>query len=227
MQSITAVIDATTPNLVKVTINEDGIELNKTIEYDEFAKIFIKRVDTQRIHVGKLPKNTIDLIVSPRTESLNGKIAVFVPASMIFMPFLISNKKMDLMLPFPSLIFIYEIAQGKLVESKVYACKEKTLGAVNKDTELFNYPYGNVSPSSGQICWGGNVIHTLDRFAEIDTLTTVFFSAPMNMDLYQKSISNSSGLDLPTFLDAVKEKKNFPAKYLVPTKLTFGTYFNN
>jgi len=91
--------------------------------------------------------------------------------------------KLKYKIPFPALVFIFEMHNKILHESWCFATKEPLW---KPSVELHLFPFGNVHPD-GKICWGSGNIKSDEEYsaANVSTLVEKFIKAPFNTDLSQ------------------------------------------
>ncbi len=128
------------------------------------------------------------------------------------------EKLMHAMIPFPALVFKLRVYQGIKQSFSCYAKKEG-------DTNLYRYPFGNVS-LSGDVCMGS--IATKDitpRRIEED-----FFLGETNNDYYTGDKKCGCDWSQEKLIRELKEKDSYPDNWLVDagvelkTLLDFGRY---
>lgn len=118
-------------------------------------------------------------------------------------------------LPMPDTLFLFRVQKEsdleiKLIEAAVFAMKGPWNGG---DTQLFDFPYGNVFDDR-TICWGDYNVK-LSQFHHLDMVTEMFFDTPFNTDLagvYDDGTDECE--NLVDFWESVKEKETFPLERL-------------
>lgn len=210
------------PSHVNVSMTNGVIKKNKYVHTEDVIKILNSNTDilTRTIRTGKMPRGFVDSNMD--FDSLSGKVAVFVPAAIRRMDF--NGEKA--MIPFPSLILVYQFRKRKHYKTLAFAVKESSIEQIRNTTILYNYPFGNVSPGTGDVCWGNNRHEELVNISDINIYTDKFLNSSTNKDLYQVGISNASKKEEPVFLNdlqkQVEKDKNvvFNPDYLVQTTHT-------
>ena len=219
---ITAVFDDTNTSLVSVTIDNNGIKKTKSLHFSDFVKLLGKSeriVENQYTHLGQMPDGYIDGYISS-TEDMTGRIAIFVPAAIQRMAY--ENGKDSILVPYPSLILIFSFKKGKLEKTCAFSTKAQKITQIHGDTVLYRYPYGNVSPMSGAVCWGQNRFNAIQSWQEINQLVNQFITSPTNSDLYQAGTSTSLKVDLIELLRIQSSKSYFDEDILITTKRTLA-----
>lgn len=208
-------------NTVEATLTDvDGCKITKRITRDEFIKVLMLENEVWE-DIPRLPMGTAK---TKWLDEKNYRIAIYVPGDV--RPTIFLKKEKPLMIPFPNLIFYFDIKNGTKRQSYVFSVKEEFAG-LKDETKLYNFPYGNVSPGSGNICWGGNTLGTINAPLLLEKMIGLFFDAPMNTDLYQPGISSKEDLPLELLLTTVNGEDRFDKELLVPTGHTIGSLFKD
>lgn len=108
-----------------------------------------------------------------------------------------------------------------ITEMKIYAVEDNKQSITN-DTELYYFPYPNVNPSSGIVCWGANERIELNSLVELERAFVWFVSAPFGEDYGVRTtlgINNFRGL-----ITKIKDKP-FNDDWLIPVGKRFGDIF--
>lgn len=118
-------------------------------------------------------------------------------------------------IPFPRLVFGFELMQrdGKHDITKVMLGALEDQCLPNEDSEVFFYPYTNVT-SDFTVCWGGSQLPSLDRVSQLSTIPELFFNSP-NSDCYYSS-ANVSNKPYRELVESLKGEE-FPDAYLKKT----------
>lgn len=203
----------------KITVQDTIDILNSSAEIDHTCRI------------GKMPEGFLDAEFD--FSSLSGKVAVYVPKHTQLTDF--NGEKA--MVPFPNLILMYKYSKGVHQGTAAFATVENNIRRINDNTILYNYPFGNVTPGTGKVCWGSNRHEPIERISEVNIFTDKFLNSSTNSDLYQVGVSNSSKKELSVFLHSLAKKHEkesedgkeyiFEDKLLVPTINTFDSAFAN
>lgn len=140
----------------------------------------------------------------------------FIPAESRFMNVL--GEKC--ILPYPSVIFAMTAENGRLTSSKCYAVKEKNTGELRMNSALYSFPFGNVQPGSGHICWGNNKLPQLGTYTDMREAVTMFFCSESNKDYVRAGETFKGYKSFEDYLRALKKMDKFPQKALVETNRT-------
>ncbi len=206
-------LDLENPSVVKVVLDgqDDFAGLCKTISREDYVRLISRKSDGEpvRTHIPRLPQGTLDLEWG---DEKNYSLSVYVPADVRPTSYLKESNSQ--MLPFPNLIFYFEVHQGMIVDSRVFATRD-SYRAVGKDTKLCHFPYGNVYPE-GAICWGSNqgVQNVQNGIKGIEKVIGIFFNGIMNNDLYNSSKTKLKKNSLEELLSDMVEKDSFPSDIL-------------
>jgi hypothetical protein len=120
---------------------------------------------------------------------------------------------------FPRLIFGYRLQGAKFRSMLLLAVKD--VGKIHADTELFKFPYANVS--NGRVCLGGNVIPPIQEISQVATYHNLFFAAPSSNCYYSNGRNESGIQDLRELYSKMKDQ-DFPEEWLSPEKMTFDQF---
>lgn len=120
-------------------------------------------------------------------------------------------------IPFPTTIFCFAVENGR------FRSEDSTCFAVNKKEEICCYPFGNVW-SGGGICWGANKFPQIQALKDINVVTTMFFDAGTNSDLYRSDFTTGKYESLTQLYKELEKQKTFPDKLLVKTGDTLDTF---
>ena len=207
---------------VKITTVE-GATIRKNISTESFLQMIKAAidddVDLSSCRWGGVPEGLIDISF----HSKGNFIALTqVPAGVYLVDY--CNNKYSI--PFPSLLFYTKVLNGRVTSSKVFAVKEDR---VTKNTELYNYPFGNVH-ENGNICWGSNQLPNINMPLELNIIPRLFLSAPTNSDLWRADKRlNLEGVEpiLSKVYEHLNGKEKFPLNVLIKTKYSIDALFKN
>lgn len=118
-------------------------------------------------------------------------------------------------LPYPSCIFYISAASGVLLNSSCFAVKEKGIEELREDTQLYAFPFGNVYPANGSICWGSNNMKGLNSYEDLRTAIIKFYSSESNSDYVSVGKSFRGARNYNEFLKKLRKRKDFPDDSLV------------
>lgn len=176
---LTCTVDLDNQRNVEMVLEYDGKKDKKVVRYDDFLSIVNdKEVYTITASIPKLPENTLQINWA---EESTYDIAVFVPKAKRFVCFL----DQEMSVCYPHLLFKFRIKAGRMQESLAFAVKDD-FDRLNKSSELFNYPYGNVSYGGGNICWGSNAIPEIREPYDLNKMLWMFFSSNTNNHLWSR-----------------------------------------
>lgn len=215
---ITAVFSDKAESLVQLLIEEDsGIASKKNIRLSEFKSILELSYEAKSnmLPIGKLPKGYYDGFLSAGDE-LSYSMAVFAKSDMRYI-----NYYDELFyVPFPALMFKFEVKKGNVTVSEVFAMDTDQPSETSK---LYHYPYGNVY-RNGAICWGSNALGPVLYKKDLDNLITCFFCSGTNDDLFKSDRYQTQR----EFLMYMKGRKVFPKDLLAenPTYTCVGKMLN-
>ncbi|WP_193774770.1 hypothetical protein [Vallitalea guaymasensis] len=195
MRTIQLTLEEGSPT-VDVTIKHtDGIIKKKINHYQLSELLNISTSDDYRT-IGHLPDGYVNGQIGKLGDfkcivSYKGKRLLF------------NYYDIEYLIPFPSCVFYFKCKNQKLISSKVFTFKTKS---ILKTSKLYTYPFGNVY-SNGDICWGGNLLPNLTTLKDIDDVVRLFFCSKTNNDLY--NINNTK----------LKKSQDKLIKYLVGKKI--------
>lgn len=87
--------------------------------------------------------------------------------------------------PFPSLLFYFESENGHLSDTYVFAARIKDCSELGTDTRLYAFPFGNVEPRGGKVCWGDTKHPHIQGISDFQGVISSFFGSEVNDDYYQ------------------------------------------
>ena len=212
---MSSTIDLDNPDTVKVQIDGQGelASLCKTICRDDFIRLLSRKDDgVVKTRIPRLPQGTVDVAWANKD---NYSISIFVPAEK--RPTAYMREENSHLLPYPNLLFYFEVGQGVMLTSRVFAVRDN-YWAIGEDTELCYFPYGNVY-SDGKICWGSNdsIANLKDGVKGLERVIGVFFNGIMNNDLYSRDKTRYQKDSLERLLSDMVLLDSFPAEMLSGT----------
>lgn len=161
----------------------------------------------------ELPENSVFFDLYPGTTN-HYRIGIFLPAKKRMINFF-SN--IDT-IPFPSLLFVFEVEDGSSISNKVFAM---TASSYSPKAKRFHYPFGNVY-NDGKICFGNNVLPKIETAADTGKIVAAFMGSETNNDLWgYSSVSKLCIDEVKTqngLISSLKSKETFPAEYLIESK---------
>lgn len=194
--------------------SDDGEVKKKVISFRTYVE-YINSIATENngIRLGRMPRGFFDGSI---VDNKNYKVVVVIPKQRT--PLFYSDTHFEV--PYPDLAFFYQVEKGKVTYSKVFALK-----TVTEESMLYHYPYTNVY-DDGRICWGCNHLPECNSLADVDMLTSLFFSAKCNDDLFtpRKMLRNCDMYtgNVRAYLQKVSENDAFPEEFLLETGKTLG-----
>lgn len=216
---------------VAVITEKNGRKFRKEITVDSFiegviAAKSIKKTDFEPIF-GEMyiKKRDMELIQTIQTSESGYIYIIKKEASK--MPLAFSKEVFYEEIGFPSLLFAIKTFNNRFIAVYVVAIKSGI--DVNNDTDLYCYPFSNVSnntSSSNRMCIGANRIdlNYKNRNNLFNTIDFIF-SMPNNMDYYNKN-NNSKKLDFGE-LCAYLNNKSFEDSLLVSRNMKYNQWIKN
>ena len=201
---------------------DDGTQKTKTISYDDFAAGVAKGVRQEGFTLGLLPEGTVWFSVNANST----KLAVRIKAKKRQLTY--ARRGEDALfveVPYPDLILVLNIKEKAVCPEECFALSAKT-GQLREDTELYVFPFGNVS-TNGHVCMGGNHLAFTGGLAEaVEAGLQGFFYSPYNGDYYQPCSHISTGDSLGDALKKLSGMLTFPEEWLVPAKRNLKDILN-
>ncbi|KGP81956.1 MULTISPECIES: hypothetical protein [Paenibacillus] len=116
----------------------------------------------------------------------------------------------------PHLLFVYliDMKSRRVDQMFCFAVKQSR---ISSDTELFKYPYANVT--NGSVCMGGNSLPTITDINQCATLHNLFFGSP-STNCYFDGHRNTSGITELRELYSKMQDTDFPDAWLLTEKIT-------
>lgn len=194
---------------------DDGSVIEKTISLKDLKEAFQEKPASVYYRPAAL-FNDYSQIIEPGL--LVGKKSFSVVSGIFFLP---EGKRYmnfageKFLITFPSLAFYLKTLNGKIIESRLFALKEATFEKLSLKSILYAFPFGNVEPNEGKICWGSNRITELWDYGGLRTAIEIFFASESNMDYVHKGKNFKGYNTYRHFLDDLKEKERFPKKVLI------------
>lgn len=198
---------------IKYINTEDLITLLKSAQLNE-KRSRVKSV--KKWETGILPSsNDVTMLYVGETYEGNKKVIFKKEAcNHDFVVYENTYEKIGL----PIMIFSLTITpNNKISFGEVYCTKESF---ITEETELYKYPFPNVSSSNGSICFGGNTrIKALEvnNLYDLHSFPSKFFTMPTTHEFSTKYDSN---LALRPFLESLQNKP-FDNYYLIPSGKKF------
>ena len=204
-------------------VDDDGVVEAKYIDIKDLLKVLSGATNSDTVihRIGKLPQYYYDGAINRDGGKLSGKIILIVPKGI--RPTIYEDTKYEI--PFPTMLFYFVISDGRVSVTKVYALKGKSY---KEDTVLYNYPFGNVSLHSHQVCWGSNLLPDVKELPSLNVICSLFYNSASNNDYYTPRESTTWDYsNLREVYEKIKSRKEFPERVLVPVKnATIGKLVN-
>lgn len=205
-------------------IDDDNAVFEKEVRLDDLIATF--RSETTEEHYYPVPKilrqtllkekpNIEGLVIGIRNSSLV-KGLFFIPAGIRYLNF--AGEQFSL--PYPSILMYLVAYAGSLHSSYCYTVKEQTLEGLTDETQIYAFPFGNVCPKTGKICWGNNSMTSLWEFRDLHNAVIRFFSSESNSDYVHPGESYVAGRSksYPDLLRKLSTLKKFPNRILIPSR---------
>lgn len=214
-----ALLEKETGSKVVITIRDhglptmeefhDGVSLGSgCYTHEGIARAIIHSLDYEAIRTPILPRNTIYYSEGPSKRN----VFIEIPPhrrNVLYHTAKIKN------VPFPRLIFGFELTlrneKMAITDVKIAALEDQIIP--NEDSLVYYYPYTNVQ-NTFSVCWGGQMLPSIERVSQLSTFPELFFNSP-NSDCYyhDANISKMKYRELVTQIQG----KSFPDEYLKPT----------
>lgn len=197
----------------------DGVFIGRgTYTHEDYAAAVLQSIDFQTSETPLLPRNTILFCDGPVYK----RIFMEIPAhrrTVYYHEAVIED------IPYPTLIFgiSVKLVQEKYVVHGVYIAAVEETFNLSEATELFHYPFTNVSDSNSKVCWGTQKLPEFDAISQLSSIPELFFNTP-NSDSYYGSPYNTN----LTFRELIEEikGKSFPDKYLKPKRMNLKQWID-
>lgn len=219
-------IDASKKAYAHYVIEQNGIKEAGDILFSQLVKQLdkSKTLDGELIRVSTMPDGFVGGALHPN-GSVTGVVAIFIPAAIQRMAW--ENGKDSIMVPYPNIILVHYLTDGRLLKTKAFAVKEKNIVNITDETKLYTYPYGNVSPTGGRVCWGSNRFDVITSFRDLNILTNMFITSPTNSDLYNPKLSTKKNINLVDLVKLQSLRKEFDNSILKENGYSFKDIFED
>ena len=137
-------------------------------------------------------------------------------------------------IPYPPLLFLFGLKEGKMNNSSVFAIKEPF---TNPNMPLYSFPLGDADANNGQICWGHSSRDSnyaaMNKVADygvsnVQGLIVRFFSGKFNDNFTINNSSFTSPSDSKSkvtcatqLMQYLKDKRTFPLDILKKSNTTY------
>lgn len=188
--------------------------ITKTVSIDDLVAAMSKGFE---ITTGILPQG---VKFYSGTKS-HYKIGIEVPGRRRTVSFSLTTGKFDVEIPFPDMLFIFEVSRGHYQSSKGFAVIPP-VGLSND--QLYLFPFGNIS-HNGSICWGSAATGEVTDAIMLDSAVNKFFSSVFSGHYVwgTNTFHPPEGVgDLQELINYLKDKEDFPSSMLKPCGMTLG-----
>lgn len=206
-----------------VVMESDGIKTQKVVSIDELASSL---ASTHKVSTGIIPRGT--RYFSGANKNFNICIETAGRQRLFFADFYSKRelaqaqglpfKPEQLTVPFPPLLFFFQIKGGKIRDTIVLAVKQ----TLSRETDqLYRFPFGNTS-ADGRVCWGNNKLPEIKTPMDLVAVMSTFLDAPFNGDLLDnRTVSpfNDGETKIKDFWELIRYvsgKEKFPEEALYP-----------
>lgn len=122
---------------------------------------------------------------------------------------------------FPRLVFKWKVYKHNRVElSQIVAIKK---GRITEDMPIYYFPFTHVN-ENGDVCMGGNVIPNITGIHQLETMHSLFFSAPFSTDYGART---TTGNPVWKLFSEICSEREFPDEILIPKNKTLTEFFNS
>lgn len=209
-----------------IQVMDDGTKKEKTITVEDLAASFTSSIEG---------KSFVD-IKSDIFREVKGcrliQTKIIGPKAKIYallstksrIPMQLFNRFYD-NVGIPNLIYAIHVVNNRLTKIYVVATKDTD---IKKSTELFIYPFTNVSGRKGQACLGRNSFAPGIEDNDCEELYNVhrqFMSMPNNLDYY-RATNNTKCYECEELIKSLVNV-DFDDDMLVSHQLTYGEWFCN
>lgn len=193
----------------------DGIKKHKSVNIDDLISTLNAN---NKISTGLIPNNT-KFFSGTKNEYIIGiesprRVRRFIKANY--------EKSVDLNIPFPVCLFVFNVAGNRIKKSRLYSLR----GSLNSETQsLYRFPFGNTY-EDGKICWGNNSLPKINDIQNLISIIATFYDAPFNGDLFDHRTINSneeSGSDFWSLLKFLNGKDFFPDSLLYKIRISLSS----
>lgn len=217
-------IEDSQPGIVTIEIIEfvDGLKkvTKKRISFDNFVNIINEStIQSEKMRIGKIPTGYYDGIID-----VNGNYECLVVIPEGIKPLIYYDK--TYIIPFPNLLFFFQVKNFILTSSKVFALKSQN---INDNTLVYRYPFGNVS-EEGSICWGlknnQKIESKHNSMKDVEEFISMFFGSPTNDDHWMSKRVKEKYVTQRCLIESLVKESRFPSELLVNTNIKVGDLLN-
>lgn len=190
----------------KVTIQEkNGTKRIMLVTMESLVSALVKSSvkKAAKVPVGKIPFGYYDAAVGEEQGKLCAEVVTVLPPGRQILQY--EKTMYDVCLP--SLVFKFNITQGRIYSTYVYVMKDDVPA---DDSRLYRYPFGNVSVD-GHVCWGANVLPDISELKSLEEVMTLFVQSPCNNDYYNgRDYCNHKDITLRQLFEILKDEEDYP-----------------
>lgn len=188
--------------------------VTKTVAIDDLVAAMSKGFE---ITTGILPQGA-KFYSGTKTQY---KIGIEVPGRRRTASFSLGGDHFDAELPFPDMLFVFEVGRGHYKSSQGFAI----IPPVGLPSDpLYLFPFGNIS-HNGSICWGSAANGEVRDAIMLDSAVNKFFSSVFSGHYVwgTNTFNPPEGVgDLRELIDHLKNQDDFPSSLLKPCGMTLG-----
>ena len=199
---------------VSLTVEENGEEVTTVTTLCGFANLLKEgSIPVERsvpAHIGRLPVGYVSADFLD-----NDNFTVFVERPAMKRNFYYKCAEKKYVIPFPRLLFRFQVTNGKLKSKRVVVVSNNT-DLYSGDFEIFHYPFGNVG-SGSDICMGSIDTSEKETFASVGHYVDMFFNSYTNDDyMHQSSQKYRPKVSQQQLIEMLEKKEEFPEEWLMP-----------
>lgn len=184
MKVLAEITDEGYPNYdidtIKMTFYDEktGLRRIKYVSVESFASAIRAGVYSKgNCRIGELPTGYYDASIGEDDGFACAAILV-LPRRVQRIIYMDTQYEMEM----PALVFAFEVKKCKVVQTRVFCVKDEE---PSPESILYRFPLGNVSNSSGRVCWGNNPLPKVKGLKDLEKIMTCFLTSPFNSDHYQ------------------------------------------
>lgn len=151
--------------------------------------------------IGSMPAGYLDMKYCSKK---NFMIACLIEPEIRPYHYMVNCERLFL-IPFPRCLFLFEVKDGDIRQSKCFA--------VNNAGSSCVFPFPNVH-DGGNICWGGNKKPKISAPCDVEHAINLFFSSGFNTHLYSSTNTNLN-MSIENLLRYLEPLTQFPDEILV------------
>lgn len=210
-------INLNEPKIVETETIVNKVKKKKNLSFDSLARILMDSTEDNFEFDSMLPQNMCKIKIQKGVMD----VYVVVHPKQLPVRYALSNNQGIVLLPYPKLLFCFSFGTEAInfIDGRCFAIKDEK---ISQDTELYHFPYSNVS-DVGDICFGSNKIKTTgDISKDVNNLIELFFASPYNDDYYKVNRTGYLVNSFKELLNLLDNQKSFPCEKLVSTGQTLS-----